>query len=309
VDDGRHFKQSRENDMSITPKNHISIRALKRRAKKLSTLHGYKHAQALDEAAKAAGYHNYKHALNASAASMSGGSEATSSAKNGKPDALQRFHDKARRTWSDAVKQVAPGPASTATWRGVPAILKAIGPFIGPEKNHAHFPSGGGHDFRAVRLSTEKGCLEFEVTRGLVYVVKPRSLTLERIDLSIPESFLVLELDDLKPSEFYARSDDAEESGDRVSRRHRMSEMVVDLGGGEYADREVWDRGYLSNEDEPLPEDARSVVRFFSGRVMLVTKGSLWNGAARTYDGIHQGMTNGDIRAGIEGAIRRMEDA
>lgn len=295
--------------MSIPPKNHISIGALKRRAKKLGALHGYKHSHALDEAAKAAGYHNYKHALNVTAAPTSEGPKASPTAKSGKPDALQRFHDKARRVWADAVKQVAPGPESTVTWRGVPAILKAIGPFIGPEKNHAHFPSGGGHDFRAVRLSTEKGCLEFEVTRGLVYVVKPRSLTLERIDLSVPESFLMLELDDLKPSEFYVRSDDDEDSGDRVSRRHRMSEMVVDLGGGEYADREVWDRGYLSNEDEPLPEDARSVVRFFSGRVMLVTKGSLWNGAARTYDGIHQGMSNEDIRAGIEGAIRKMEDA
>lgn len=286
--------------MSIPPKNHVSIGALKRRAKKLGALHGYKHAQALDEAAKAAGYHNYKHAMNASAASTSDGPK-------GLP--LQRFHDKARGVWADAIKQAAPGPASTVTWRGVPVILAAISPFIGREKNHAHFPSGGGHDFRAVRLSTEKGCLEFEVTRGLVYVVKPRSLTLERIDLSVPESFLMLELDDLKPSEFYVRSDDDEDSGDRVSRRHSMSETVVDLGGGEYADREVWDRGYLSSEDEPLPEDARSVVRFFNGRVMLVTKGSLWNGAARTYDGIHQGMSNEDIRAGIEGAIRKMEDA
>lgn len=295
--------------MSIPPKNRISISALKRRAKKLRAAQGYSHTKALDEAAKAAGFHNYKHALNLSAASTSEGPKPASPVESGKPDRLQKFHDQMRRGWSNVVERVAPGSQSTLTWHGAPAILQAIEPFIGPQKNHAHFPSGGGHDFSAVRMSAEKGCLEFEVTPGLVYVMKPRSLTLERIDLSLPESFLMLELDFLPPSEFFVPPEADEDGDNRVSRRHRMSEMVIDVGWGDYVDRDARERGYLSSEDEPLPDDARSVVRFFSGRVMLVTKGSLWNGAPRTYDGVHQGMSNAEIRTAIEGAIRRMKAA
>lgn len=295
--------------MSTPPQIRISISTLKRRAKKLGTLYGYKHAQALDEAAKSIGYHNYQDAVRHLTAAPTKSPEIAPPKKSGKPDALQRFQDKARAAWAGAVRRAAPSSDATITWRSVPAILDAIGPFIGPDKNHAHFPSGGGHDFRAVRISTEKGCIEFEVSPGLVYVMKPRSLTLERIDLSLPESFLMLELDELKPSEFYDPPDDEEDGDSRASRRHRMSEMVVDLGGGVYAERDVWERGYLSNEDEPLPEDTRSVVRLFRGRLMLVTKGSLWNGTPRTYNGIHQTMSNDTLRAVIEGAIRKLEEA
>lgn len=198
------------------------------------------------------------------------------------------------------------------TWEGAHNIAAALRPFMGLDNNHTHFPSGGGHDFLSVRASVERGCLEFAVSSRIAYIMKPRSLTLERIDSSPAESFLMLELDELQPSGVYERDED--EDGDRedpsdAMRRVRMSEELVDLGGGDYVERGVWDRGFVDHEDDPLPDEARLVRRFFRGRVMFVSKGSIWNGAPRTYSGVHDQASNAIIRQAIERAIGERQAA
>jgi hypothetical protein len=49
-----------------------------------------------------------------------------------------------------------------------------------------------------------------------------------------------------------------------------------------------------------VPKDRKLVIRIFRGRLMLVTKGSMWNSMPATYQGPHDRMTNQEIRDVIE---------
>jgi hypothetical protein len=61
------------------------------------------------------------------------------------------------------------------------------------------------------------------------------------------------------------------------------------------------------NGDEiPVPDDARLTVRWLRGKVLLVAKGSLWNGDPAAYDGRHNGMTAAQIRITIERSLAKM---
>jgi hypothetical protein len=211
------------------------------------------------------------------------------------------FHENSSAAWDAAVASAAsgsPAPASKV-WHGQQAIGQALAPFMGKNRNHAHLPTGGGLDFLSVGPSAaEPGCLEFTVGDRFVQIMKPRSLTLERID-SPGNSFLLLELDNLDPSGVDG-TDENEPDGDSDA----DSEELLEVARGEYVSRDVWDRGFLGhdkNGDEiPIPRDARCTVRWLQGKVLLVAKGSLWNGNPATYDGCHNGMAAAQIRSAIE---------
>lgn len=78
-------------------------------------------------------------------------------------------------------------------------------------------------------------------------------------------------------------------------------------------ERYVWDAGHFGyDEDEgeiPLPDEARLVVRWFNGKVLFVSKGSMWNGTPATYDGRHDSMSAAEIRAIIETSLPQVSAA
>jgi hypothetical protein len=282
-----------------------TIDGIKRLAKRIKAAKGIQPATALDEAAKLAGFNNFAHAahhLPNASVGASGAHENPPPIEETRPESRSDFHQKTRATWVTAINEVG-GPASPSsmTWRGLDAIMAALTPFVGPAYSHAHLPTGGGMDFLTVAPSHERGCLEFEVSERMVYLMKPRALTLERIDLAPAESFLILELDELRPSGVYERRDDG--------RYERSSEELVEIEAGEYLDREIWDRGFLDIDEDgrevPIPRSARLMVRWFRGKVLIVVKGSLWNGTAATYDGRHNKMSAAQIREVIERSILR----
>jgi serine/threonine-protein kinase len=176
---------------------------------------------------------------------------------------------------------------------------------MGENCNHAHFPTGGGLDFLSVGSSAEPGCLEFRTGRRTVQIMKPRSLTLERIDAA-GNSFFLLELDDLDPSGVY-ETDENEPDQDNDAEAERRSEDLVEVAPADYVSRDVWDRGFLDHDENgheiPIPDDARLAVRWLKGKVLLVANGSLWNGDPGTYDGRHNKMTADQIRQIIERSL------
>lgn len=207
------------------------------------------------------------------------------------------FHEECRARWDEAVKSVAgSGKVDKLQWQSPTEMISTLSPFMGENRNHAHLPSGGGRDFLSVARSTEKACLDFDVSKRSVYIMKPAKLTLELID-SPGQSFFLLELDHLAPSGLY----------DTDRERPRLSEEVVELADGDYENREVWDRGFLDIDANgiaiPLPGEARLAVRWLSGKVLFVAKGSLWNGDPGTYDGRHNSMTASEIRGVIEKSL------
>jgi hypothetical protein len=207
------------------------------------------------------------------------------------------FFREAHAKWISAMESVAGAPPTSGSWTGAGTIARTLSSFA-DAINHAHFPTGGGMDMDAVETSDEAGCIEIK-TGGATYLCRPRALHLEVIAAHPEESFLLLELDKLKPTGVYE---------ELYTSKGFSSEEVVDLGGGDYIERSHWDRGsygYDENGDEkPLPLGARIVVRIIDGSILIVSKGTVWNGSSATYDGRHAKMAVPAIRASIEAALR-----
>lgn len=284
-----------------------TITGIKRLADRLQARFQLQRNEALNGAARRGGFQNYAHARRAI---EQGDTRELAHARNSREIARkhQAYQDSTRREWAATVDTVAGAalPAST-TWTNLYDIIDALEPFMGTGRNHGFFPTGGGHDFSAVQASTERDCIELRVGE-LAYIGRPRRLRLERIPLDLPESFLFLELADLAPSGIYepdVAEAETDEPLDRWQRRRRESEELVDLGGGDYAEREVWDRGFVDNEYDPLTDSARLVKRLLRGSVMIACKASIWNKIPQTYSGMHDQMGADRVRHEIERGLER----
>lgn len=206
-----------------------------------------------------------------------------------------KFLKQVLQIWTTAIAKVSDSTLpDSQTWREVDDIRDVLMPFMGDNRNHAHLPSGGGLDMRSIDNSIEPNCLEFGIGDRSVWVMKPASLTLEYISESPINSFLLLELATLEPSGVYDTKED---------NPPRPSEELLELAQGEYVSRDIWEQGFLDLDENgheiPLPDYSRIAIRWLRGKVLIVAKGSLWNGAPGTYDGRHNEMSAMDIRTMI----------
>lgn len=279
----------------------ITVEGLKRLADRLQTTSNMKRAQALDQAARQAGFQNFTHARRSIGEGPAGAAPVPP--RRPAPSRQSAYYDEQRQSWSAKVNALSsPGGRNSLAWRGIDEMVDVLQPFMGLGQNHGYFPTGGGHDFLDVHVSTtEPGCLEFQVSRRLVYLGRPSRLRLERIEAEPAESFLYIELEAIEPSGVYPEID---EDG---RRRDRADEELVDIGGGEYVERGAWDRGFVHDEDQPLPDHARLVQRMLRGGLMIVCKASIWNRIPQTYNGIHSEMGADQIRQLIEAGIARRD--
>jgi hypothetical protein len=276
-----------------------SIEGIKRLAKKIATEKSVKHTAALEEAAKIAGYQSFTQAKRALASQkqFSRTVAPTFNARTSKPMSLSDFHTRSRADWTANVNQLTTAGNATISIFGVGPIIQALTPFMGSNRNHAHLPTGGGFDFLSVSESREPGCIEFRIFSGTAVIAKPRRLLLERLASDPAESFLLLELADLAPTDTY---------GDRTRIVERRQEEVVDIGRGDYIERGALHDGYYADEfgdEQEIPENAQTILRLLNGQIMLVTKGSSWNGSSKTYLGIHDRLSSDAIRSAIQEII------
>jgi serine/threonine-protein kinase len=285
-----------------------SIDGIKRRAKAIKSQNGISHGKALEVAAQEAGFANYTNARHRLAArepapSLPEVQRPPSMAASGGRD---QFLENCRRSWIETFDAIDPERRDQVVWEGPSAIRSVLDGVVKRTRSHAHLPTGGGQDIGEVRRSREPGCLELQVDRGSAYIAKPARLILQRVPRSPAQSFLLLELDPLAASGAYPPDEDYDNSDpDRDWLRRR--EEVVELRPGEYVERSVWDQGFVEYDRQgreiPLPDEARLLVRWFDGKILFVTKGSMWNGTSGTYDGRHDKMTTDDIRAMIERSL------
>jgi len=216
------------------------------------------------------------------------------------PTSQNTYLDQCRERWIGAINEVVgSNPPATSVWRTRDAIAEAAQPFA-RAVNHLLFATSGGHDVQAVAFGREAGTIVFRIREKLVYIAKVATMALEYIPESPAESFIIFELADLPPVGVY---DDRE--------RGARSEELVEITPGQFAAREVWDAGSAERDEDgdeiPLPDSARLVHRLFNGRLMMVTKGSLWNRPSWTYSGLHDRMTNDEIRSAIVDALANGE--
>lgn len=66
----------------------------------------------------------------------------------------------------------------------------------------------------------------------------------------------------------------------------RLRVAKVELYPSKYIKRHYWDEQTYLNE--PLPEGARVVVRYFKGAFVIFKKTSIYNQISETYDGRHE---------------------
>lgn len=286
--------------MSMRQGQPSSIDGIKRLAKRIKAEQGLLHARALDEAARLSGFHNFAnagHAL-ASKGPQTPGRQSPPLPPQVKPMTMTNaeFLERARADWARSIDAVLGGtPTQSTTWHELSDIERALSRVMASGRNHAHLPDGGGRDFTGVDYSHEPGCLDFEVGPRTVYRMKPRRLILERFASDPGQSFLLLELDTLRPTGTYA------DQG--PMRRTFGQEELVEVGQDELYERWTWDER-STPDGEDLPDHARLLMRFHGGKVLFVTKGSHWNQSPATYGGEHSSLAAAEIRAVIEGWMR-----
>jgi hypothetical protein len=214
-------------------------------------------------------------------------------------DRRKEFLTECRAYWEKAISDViGPIPPTSSTWHGLDRIKAVLQHFVGSNRNHGHYPTGGGMDFHSVENAGEVGCLSISLGDRMADIVKPLSMTLEHFIDAPGESFIILELDKLSPV-----LTDHDYGPDK--------EPALEYPLGTYRNIEFWERGYLNYDSNgreiPLPVDSRGVTRWLGGKILIVSKGSLWNGTPATYRGQHNKMTNAQIRGAIESALRNSQ--
>ena len=266
-----------------------TIAGIKRLAKRLQSNSTLTRSAALDAASMQAGFQNFAHANHL----IDQAKAPPASVQSHSISQREAYRAHSRAEWVEKINGV-PGASGSASlsWDSLPDMARVLDAFMGSGQNHCHFPTGGGHDLTGAHLSRfEPGCLEFRVTNRLVYIGRPVRLRLERIEaepMELPESGVYLTDED-----------------DDTPRRILDHEELVDLGGGEYAERGAWDRGFTHDPEDPLPDSARLVNRILRGDLMLVGKASVWNGSAQTYNGLHNKLGSAGVRQLIENGLAR----
>jgi hypothetical protein len=209
---------------------------------------------------------------------------------------LEELHNNIAERWTESIESLNTKQEST-TWTNLEEIKRAIEPFLGTTLNHAHFPTGGGLDFLRLIPSRETDCLEAATSERAASVFKAEKLTLEHFPKRPQESFLLLELAPLAPSGVYEHD-------------IKGHEELLDVPGQGYMERYIWDQGYLNHDERgheiPIPQDAKLISRWLEGKILIVAKGSIWNGTPAKYNGEHNRMSAAQIREQIERVITQL---
>lgn len=181
---------------------------------------------------------------------------------------------------------------------------------VGKDKalNHTFMPSGGGLDLHGASNSYEAELIELHLG-GITHLVKPESLTINRISDYPDWWYLRLNCHPFPESGVYARDDEeSDEMDDMFKKDEEMEfflkyrgEELVEISPGKYVERYYWDMnnlGYDEHGDEiPLPENARIVVRLCGGGDLAIfSKYAIYNQVPHTYDARHNKMSEEQFR-------------
>ena len=134
-------------------------------------------------------------------------------------DTQEGLFEKARSRWRDAIASAGAADATSKEWRGADAIGAALDPFLGQGINHAHYPTGGGMDWKFRARTHVEGCLALGIEERMIDLFKPERMVLQHFPDAVQESFLLIELADLP--------------ADPVTSVYRDSQEYGELPGGE----------------------------------------------------------------------------
>lgn len=187
---------------------------------------------------------------------------------------MQDFQVQNPRDWKRLIDGLFPiARPVRAKWekpQEIITVLNQIGSV--PSVNHLFFPDGGGQDLLGAAEANESGLISLDCD-GTNYYVKPESLSFE--SFGDPEdyqwSYFRLALSPIPATGTYKDFDKAA----------HVAEELLELSPGEYVNRSSWDEGEY--DGEPLPKEARVIVRLLRGSVVIFQKSSFYNQLPAAY--------------------------
>ena len=151
--------------------------------------------------------------------------------------------------------------------------------------NHVLFPDGGGLDLLAASIGPEPNTLELNIQGN--FLLSPRVLYYESFHEHPNDNYFLLELNKLKPIA-------------EIACLH--SERLTCLSPLNYAPGLCW--SYNDYDGNDLPVGSRMITRILDGKLLFLSKSSLYNSIPSTYDGGHSKLTNDQLRNIIEHIYR-----
>ncbi|MBX4893621.1 hypothetical protein [Rhizobium bangladeshense] len=191
--------------------------------------------------------------------------------------------------WNDAIR-VAFGssPPTSRSWTDPYDCAEVLRPFM--VGNCSFLPPNGHLPLEGVDVHEDGGKLMFNLSETDLLETAPRILQFEYIEKAPIESFFLLEMRRMQPTGIY---DSVDEYTEQIA---RIDGEDYDYGLMEHG---VWRYDEDGNE-VPVPEDAKTVLRLLSGKLLIVSQGSMWNHTNENWNGRHNDMTADEIRSLIE---------
>lgn len=177
----------------------------------------------------------------------------------------------------------------TVVWRNLNDIKEILQLLVSsPAYNHMLFSDNGGLDLDTIKFAPESGWLDLMVDQEQVYRVRPKELFFESFGNEIEWNYFRLELMD--------------ESFVLGPLLNDMSyEVLTEDYPAHYVDPTDFCYGvYDYDTGEPLPKDARIIMRYTKGVLLIVMKLGPYNAINATYDGRHGDCNNVQFRRYVE---------
>ncbi|MDW9413955.1 hypothetical protein GOB36_14420 [Sinorhizobium meliloti] len=203
----------------------------------------------------------------------------------------QEYQQRLDTIWKRAIQNAfGSSPLQSRSWTDPYACADALRHFM--TGNYSFLPPNGHLPLRGVRVHDDGKRLLFDLSETGLLETLPRSLRFEYIGEAPIESFFLLELREMRPTGVY----------ESVS----TNEQVARIDGEDY-DYSIMEHGVWHHDEDgyevPVPEDAKTVLRLLSGKLLIVSQGSMWNHTNENWNGRHNRMTSDDIRALIEQSL------
>lgn len=195
--------------------------------------------------------------------------------------------------WNDAIRAAfGSAPPTSRTWSDPYDCVEVLQPFM--KGNYSFLPPNGHLPLDGVEVHDDGNKLLFNLSETGLMETAPRALRFEYIENAPIESFFLLELRQMQPTGLYETVDG-------------YSEQVARIDGEDY-DYGVMEHGVWQHDEDgnevPVPEDAKTVLRLLSGKLLIVSQGSMWNHTNSNWNGRHNAMTADEIRSVIERSLK-----
>ncbi|MHB8205962.1 protein kinase domain-containing protein [Mucilaginibacter sp.] len=199
-------------------------------------------------------------------------------------DMMKDFYAKNKIDWIELQAKLFPtSMPEHVVWTKINDIISVLNVLSGINGlTHMFMPDSGGMDIKSAKLAQEDGLMELDLN-GLIYYLKPKSLTFESFGGDPEWNYFRLECEEIKPLK-----DSSRES----------SQQVTEKSPGEYGPYGEKENYY--DEHGHYPEGWRNVTRYFKGSFVIFQKTSTYNYTSQTYDGRHNTVSPSAFRDYIQ---------